>query len=269
MEKLKKYNQRLLAIIGTLSVIILLGITIMGTIAIIKELTRPKYVPVDDSITIETLSEDSIKYRDQSITFETPILVDTVGFNYLVPVSQIKLRVPEYYDNSSLGLIAEEGIIINDKPYYGSYRREGYYNNFIIQNQRTGKQTILFEEKTFLSSYQFFKVNSNVYIMFVGANVDSNKDKKLNFSDLKSFYFYDLSKDKMTKIQFDNMSLQDFHMTYNSSLINLEFALDKNKNGEINESEEPIYIKTFNYQSGKVTDLIDQEIMQQVQRTID
>lgn len=266
MEKLKKYNQRLLAIIGTLAVLLLLGLTIVSIVALIKELTRPKYVQVDDSITIDTPSEDSIKYRDQSITFENPILVDTLGFNYLVPVSQIKLKVPEYYNQYDL--IASDGISY-EKEYYTSYRREGYYNNFIIHNQKTGKQTILFEEKTFLSSYQFFKADSNVYIMFVGANADSNKDKKLNFRDLKSFYFYDLNKDKITKIQFDNMSLYDFHMTYNSSLINLEFALDKNKNGEINESEEPVFIKTFNYHSREVTDLIDQEIMQQVQRTID
>lgn len=269
MEKLKKFNHRLLAIIGSLVVLLLLGLTVAGIVALIHELTRTKYVQVDNAITIETPSEDSIKFRDQTITFLNPVLVDTANFNYLVPVSQIRLSTPEYYYEDDELLDSYSGSGYRRKKRFQSFKRNGNYNNFIIRNQKTGNEKILFDQKTFITSYQFFKIDSNVYLIFVAANYDSNKDRKLNASDLKSFFFYDMSKEKMNEIKFENMGFLNLFYTFDSNIINLEFGLDKNKNGTININEEPSFIKTFDYTTGQTIDLITEPTLKKVQGIID
>ena len=267
MEKLKKYNQKLLAIIGTLAVLLLSGLTIFAIVALIMELTKPDYVHVDDSFTIETPIEDSIKYRDQTVTFRKPILTDTTNSKYLIPVSQIRLGVPEAYEDAQFNLISGSGY--RKKRYYASSRRSGNFNNFILNFTKTGKEEIIFKQRSFITSYQFFEVDSNVYIIFEASINDLNKDKKLNARDLKSFFCFNVSQNKLTEVSLADKGLLDSFIDYNSNTFTLEFGVDKNKNGSIDYSEEPSILKSFNYLIGELTDLISEKSINEVQRIID
>jgi len=104
-----------------------------------------------------------------------------------------------------------------------------------------------------------------------GSRTDTNKNNRLDDSDLESFYTYDVHEKDLREIKFENMGLVDYRLTYESDEVILRFAIDKDSDGEIDEYQyrEPIILKSLRLESGRVSDLIDESMLNQIQNLID
>ena len=67
------------------------------------------------------------------------------------------------------------------------------------------------------------------------------------------------------------MGLVDYRLTHESDEVILRFAIDKDKDGEIDEYQyrEPIILKSLRLESGEVCELIDESMVKQIQSLID
>jgi hypothetical protein len=105
IEKIKNYNQKLLAILGTIGGIFLVVALVSFISIVIQEHRRYDYNETETGI----LSEEKIEKlqkenkREQVISYETPILIDTLSLKYIIPVSHKTLDEKEEIDG--LGLL--------------------------------------------------------------------------------------------------------------------------------------------------------------------
>jgi hypothetical protein len=268
MDKLSKYNQKLLAIIGT---IILAGfglLILIGAGVLVFELSRDydNQRIRDNTLTIE-LKSDSVtefnnKVRNQEVTFETLRLIDSLNSIYVIPISQVNLM-----DSEGINEILD----FNEsrKIRYGRNRYTGTYNNIIVYHQKKRRNTLVFNDKINVSSFQDYVIKGIQYLLIEGAKIDSNKDKKLNNTDLKSFFSYNILSGELNEFTFKDMGLVDYYVTYDSDEIILRYAKDKDINGEINEYQEPIYAKKLTLSDYKIYDLVDQKMVDKIQNLID
>ena len=89
IEKIKNYNQKLLAVLGTIGGIFLVVALVSFISIVIQEHRRYDYEEPETGI----LSEEKIEKlqkenkREQVISYETPILIDTLNSKYIIPTS--------------------------------------------------------------------------------------------------------------------------------------------------------------------------------------
>lgn len=94
IEKIKNYNQKLLAVLGTIGAIFLVIALIAFISIVIKEFRWSNYDDVETGILsnekIEKLQKEN--KREQVISYETPKLIDTLNSVYIFPVSHKTLQ---------------------------------------------------------------------------------------------------------------------------------------------------------------------------------
>lgn len=145
MDKLSRYNQKLLAALGTLLLAIVCIFSLVVGGKLITELfqdMRDERI-FDNALTVEASESDSTQavMRDQQATFKMPILIDTPNAIYIIPVSQVNLETPEIASVPELGLM--------DSYSYGAsqasiYLHTGVYNNIVVYNQKDGTNRLVF-----------------------------------------------------------------------------------------------------------------------------
>lgn len=267
---LQKYNQRVLAVLGTLSVVALTLILFVSGIFFVVDLVGDisRNNAQDNALVMESSDDSEKKLRKQEITFNNPKLIDTVNTTYLIPVTQVNLKNPEEYHEAEMESF-KFGISKGSGRRRTSYRYTGTHNNLIIYNQNENTKTLVFNQKINISSYQYFPIEDNLYLFIKASKTDTNKNNKLDASDLESFYTYNVFSNDLQEIAFINMGLVDYYLTNESDEIILRFAIDKNNDGEIDEYREPVILKILQLGNNNVQDLIDEAMVNQIQSLID
>ena len=268
MKKIEKYNQKVLAILGTMAVIGLGSLLIVGAIGLIGSLVtyltaKPR---VDNAITISPKDSTNHVIRDQEITFRMPQLVDTLNSIYLIPVSQVNLEQPEEvsYAPPKFGFSGSRSKLNVERLRYS-----GDYNNIVVYDQKKERQSIVFDRKANISNFEYVSIEGRDYIFIRASCSDSDKNNKLNRQDLASFFVYNIASNQLKEFSFPQSGLIDFYITEHPYDIVLQFAKDKDGDGNINGSHEPRYLKRVSLKDEQVYDLITKENIQRIQRLID
>ena len=140
IEKIKNYNQKLLAILGSIAIIFALIGLVMFISFVIDEYRSNNY---NDDTGI--LSEDKIEKlqkenkREQVISYRTPKLIDTINQLYIIPVSHKSLNESEEIDDKVLGLMNASGDFQNESDQRYSRRYYGDFNNILVYDQKNRK----------------------------------------------------------------------------------------------------------------------------------
>ena len=124
---------------------------------------------------------------------------------------------------------------------YGEYQITGYLKN--LKFQEIGKDTIyaltdkqiLIETATYLKS--FADKSRQQLLVYSLADMDTNKDGKLDNSDIKSLYISTLSGQKFTKLSVDFQELIDWKIIESKNLLYFRTIEDTNKNGEFDAKD--------------------------------
>ena len=269
-NKLTRYNQKLLAIIGTF-VIVGLGLLLLtGGYFIVDEIIRDTHRrnAQDNALTVDDQKVNdatTAKIRKQEISFATPRLIDTLRSIYLIPVSQVNLEDPEIIENEGL---KEQSNAYGSRK-YSYYRYSGSYNNIIIYTQKNNAKTPVFEAKVNINSFQNYIIQDKQYLFISGTTYDSNKDGKLKDSDLQSFFIYNIQDNKLETVEFEKMGLVDYYILYDTDEIILRFGKDKDQDGEFDRYVEPTYLKKYSIAGNNTVDLIDKELIDKLQGLIE
>ena len=269
-DKIKNYNQKVLAILGTLAIILVIFSIITTSGIAISE-----YFRFNDYDDIETgiLSDEKIdelkkeNKREQVISYETPMLIDTLNSVYIIPVSHKNLNEPE--DINGLLNIASKSGSYESKD--NRYSREFYgnYNNVIIYNQKSDLTKQLFTKRVNFNDIKTEYFSDDIFLMFNAAEKDTYKDGVINLADFKSLYIYSFNQKKLKKVANDNMDIVSYHFLNDSKDIIISFGVDKNNDGTYDYNNEPTVIKKYNYQTNELKSIITDNINSDLQKTLE
>lgn len=124
---------------------------------------------------------------------------------------------------------------------YGEYQITGYLKN--LKFQEIGKDTIyaltdkqiLIETATYLKT--FADKSKQQLLVYSLADMDTNKDGKLDSSDIKSLYISTISGQKFTKLSVDFQELIDWKIIESKNILYFRTIEDTNKNGEFDAED--------------------------------
>ena len=272
IEKIKNYNQKLLAILGTLGALFLVIALIAFISIIIKE--HRDYSSYND---VETgiLSDEKIEKlqkenkRLQVISYETPKLIDTLKSVYIIPVSHKMLNQKEDINGVLNGFVGASGehYASSDNRYSNGFY--GAYNNVIIYNQNNQINKKLFDKRVNFNTIHTEYFDNDILLLIQASEKDTYKDGVINLEDFKSLYIYSFKQKEMKKVSIEGMDVFNYKFLNNSTDLIIEFGIDKNSDGQYQSYNEPIVIKTYDFKSGTLSDIIDNQTHSDLQKTLE
>jgi hypothetical protein len=198
-----------------------------------EEAEKPK-------VTYETTSKakpEVVSDTNQIEVADLPINME--GTNFLIhPIGEMsgnRKGIKSSYDS-------EQGFTVSN---YGEYQITGYLKN--LKFQEIGKDTIyaltdkqiLIETATYLKT--FADKSKQQLLVYSLADMDTNKDGKLDNSDIKSLYISTISGQKFTKLSADFQELIDWKIIESKNLLYFRTIEDTNKNGEFDAKDSVQY----------------------------
>ncbi|WP_162127374.1 hypothetical protein [Flavobacterium phycosphaerae] len=165
--------------------------------------------------------------------------VNMEGTNFLIhPIGVVSGKGRGFKSSGESG----EGFTVSN---YGEYQITGYLKNLMFQEM--GKDTlyaltdkpILIETATYLKI--FADKTKQQLMVYSLSDMDTNKDGKLDSSDIKSLYISTVSGQKFTKLSADFQELVDWKIIESKNLLYFRAIEDTNKNGEFDAEDKLQY----------------------------
>ena len=270
IEKIKNYNQKILAILGTVVILIAIVGLISITYFAITEISRShSYNNQDNGILsdekIEKLRQEN--KRQQLISYEIPRLVDTLNLVYIIPVSHKTLNSAEFIDEDVLRLTNTRGSHKIDSRYSKQYY--GDFNNLLIYDYKSDNIEKLFEDRVNFGNIQTEYFKDDIIILFKAATKDTYKDGVINQLDYKTLFLYSLKDKKLKEIKLKNADVFQINFVENSKDLIVKFGLDYNKDGKFDKYTEPSLIKKYDFKSGELKDIVSEKINKELQMKLE
>lgn len=266
-QKIKNFNQLLLAIGGVLALLFFLGAGILIAIDEFGIGQGNDHVPDGIISTEETeeLLKDSL--RKQIISFNEIELIDSAQKQYILPVRQAAIIDGESIDDL-LGLT---------NVYLGRgsrYKKYGYsnrvYNNLALYESMQNESQILFDKRISISHYEVIKEENKTYVLIIGTDKDSDGNKYLNEDDLQKIFIYTVADKQLWEVKSDEKftTLNVSQDTRTKDVIG-KFGLDRNNNGKFDLGMEPMVFYKINLQTHTLIDIVSKEQMEVLQKLLE
>jgi len=271
IERIKNYNQKLLAVLGTIAILFALIGLIAFSLFIIDEISRNSFDDTNTGILTNEKIEELQKEnkREQVISYENPKLIDTINSIYIIPISHKTLNEKEDINvNGLLDMYSGSGKLSKSDHRY-SNRFYGEFNNVIIYDQNSDINKKLFNKRVNFDKIDAEYFSDDILILIKVAEKDTHKDGVINLIDYNSLYVYSINKNKLSKIGIDEMDVYNYKFLNNSKSLIIRFGVDKNKNGKYEDYNEPTIIKKYDYKTGELIDIVDKEIDSGLQKMLE
>jgi hypothetical protein len=215
--------------------IILLGTAILMLTNCKKQIETPKVIYEDTKKTVvQPIKIDSseIEIADLPIQFK--------GTNFLIfPIGNI--HVYSRNSKSSFDSSSSE----SDTSYKISNNNEneitGYLTNLKFQETQSDSLKVLTDKPVLIQSVTyintFFKKNIQQLLVYSLADMDTNRDGKLDTNDIKSLYISDVSGNRFTKLSVDFEEIIDWNIIDSKNRLYFRTIEDTNKNGEFDKGD--------------------------------
>jgi len=192
-----------------------------------EEATKPKVIYENNakSKTVMVADTTQIEVADLPIVME--------GTNFLIhPIGVMSGNAKSIKSDS------EPSFTVSN---YGEFQITGYLKN--LKFQEIGKDTmyaltdkqVLIETATYLKSVAD-KTNQQLMVYSL-ADMDTNKDGKLDNSDIKSLYISTISGNKFTKLSPELQELIDWKIIESKNLLYFRTVQDASKNGAFGRND--------------------------------
>ena len=265
MDKLQRYNQRLLAVGGTViaagvAVLLLAALFLVGS-EIYGDYRRAQVQ--DYSLNVQSSESERETLISKDISFSRPHLADTLKGIYIIPVEQVNLEKPEKAQYA--------GSDSKTESYRGGYAKLSYsgaYNNLLIYRELTGEKRFLFDEKIFISRFSSEIIQGKLYLFIAAAKSDSDENGKLNWDDLHDLYVYDFESDNLQLFAFSGYSFNDYYIAESEKEAFLRYHSDKNGDGTINHFREPLLLKQISLPDFRIFNFIEEEEIMHLKKMI-
>ena len=124
---------------------------------------------------------------------------------------------------------------------YNDFQLTGYLQNLKFQEigkdsiTKLTKKQVLIQTVTYLKSIA--DKNKQQYLVYTLADMDTNKDDKLDTNDIKSLYISEISGNNFVKLSTDFQELLDWNLIELSNKLYFRTIEDINKNGEFDKKD--------------------------------
>lgn len=166
---------------------------------------------------------------------DLPILIS--GTNYLIhPIGDVRVfngSRSSYRNNSAAGV----SYTISN---YSEFEITGFLRNFKFQQIDSDSLVALTDKRVLIQSATCVipSLNRSRQVMIYAlADMDTNKDGKLDDNDIKSLYISTVSGQKFTKLSTDYEELVDWKFIETKNRIYFRTIEDTNKNGEFDKDD--------------------------------
>ena len=253
MDKIKNYNQIILAAAGTIGVILLLflaGIFIWDTVS------RWSYDDDDEIGILATEQTDILQeenLRKQIISFNRIQVLDSASQIFVIPVTQANLAKAEY-DGQLLGLMNSK-FSVNYERYSNNI-----YNNLVLYDGLNNRSEILFKDRISIEDFIIHESGNKKLIVISACNEDSNKDGLLNESDLQRLFIYDIDLKVLHTIDLaENYTTLIAYQPKKSNELVVHTGIDRNNNGKFDRKTEPMIFYKVNLQTMSLEEFVSKD----------
>ncbi|TDE45847.1 hypothetical protein E0I26_03930 [Flavobacterium rhamnosiphilum] len=213
--------------------IIILGIAILLLTSCKEEIEKPKVTYNGSNKGKELAKADSTQIQIADL----PLQME--GTDYLIhPVADLSIRekgIKSRYGSSS----------VNDLSFtisnYGEFEITGFLQNIKFQKvdsdsiRKLTDKPVLIQTATYLKSVAD-KTNNQIMV-YTMVDMDTNKDGKLDTSDIKALYLSEINGKKFTKISYNLQELIDWKLIESRNRLYYRTVEDTNKNGEFDKKD--------------------------------
>lgn len=213
--------------------IAILGIAILLLTSCKEEVEKPKVTYDGTSRAKELVKADSTQIQIADL----PLQME--GTDYLLhPIADLSIRekgIKARYGSSS----------VNDLSFtisnYGEFEITGFLQNIKFQKidsdsiRKLTDKPVLIQTATYLKSVAD-KTNNQIMV-YTMVDMDTNKDGKLDTSDIKALYLSEISGKKFTKMSSDFQELIDWKLIGSRNRLYFRTVEDTNKNGEFDKKD--------------------------------
>ncbi|MGA9639110.1 hypothetical protein [Flavobacterium sp.] len=213
--------------------IVFLFVSVLILVSCKEEVEKPKviYDGASKEKTFAKIDSTQIAIADLPIQIE--------GTDYLIhPVGD--LRVYERGTKSRYGSssVIDLSFTISN---YSENEITGYLQNLKFQKVNSDSIKPLTDKQVLIQTASYLKGIADktrkkimVYTLF---DIDSNRDGKLDTSDIKSLYLSDISGDNFTKISINFQELIDWSLIESQNRLYFRTVEDTNKNGQFDKND--------------------------------
>lgn len=266
-QKLKRFNQLMLAVL--LSVVALL--VVIGAILWIFEMSgnymsSSSYEQDRDEIISDNSGDE--KKAEKLVSYEWPVLIDTLQKRYIIPVTIRNYTHPEKDSDDYFGNIfsrSSKGYRMKKDYYYNT----GYLKNMVFYFQTEQKTVRVFNKSVTISDYIFDFFDDETIFVFQTIKGDTDKNGLLNSYDHTEIQIYSVEKQQLQKIKYPKSTVISYEFAIESKNIIIRYGLDHDSNGQYEYTAEPSVLKEYNYESSTLVDIIDDELSGKLQKMLD
>jgi hypothetical protein len=211
--------------------IFLTGIIVLLLTSCKEEKEKPKVIYGNTS-----KPKTEVPAVDTTILEIADLPVEITGTNYLIhPVGDVRFDQKAKYGSSGG----------NDVSYtisnYNEFEITGFLHNLKFQRADSDSLTVLTDKPVLIQTATFLKSVADKtrqqFLVYTLADMDTNKDDKLDASDIKSLYISTISGDKFTKLSTDFEELIDWKIIESKNRLYFRTIEDTNKNGEFDKDD--------------------------------
>ncbi|MFV8343082.1 hypothetical protein [Flavobacterium sp. XS2P39] len=213
--------------------IALLGVSLLLLASCKEESEKPKVIYDASNKGRAITKSDSAQVKIADL----PIHMD--GTNYLIhPVGDLSIRekgIKTRYGSSS----------VNDLSFtisnYSEYEITGFLQNLKFQRMDSDSIKVLTDKPVLIQTATYLKSvadkTQNQVMAYTMVDMDTNKDGKLDASDIKALYLSEISGNKLTKISASYQELIDWKLIESKNRLYFRTVEDTNKNGEFDKMD--------------------------------
>ena len=202
-------------------------------VSCLEEVEKPK-------VSYENSPKNKKKTKVDSAQIKVADLpVNIEGTNYLIfPVGDLNIFGKNSKSSYNSSSDSNVNFTISN---YNDYQITGYLQN--LKFQEIGKDTIttLTDKPVLIQTVTFLKSVSNKtkqqLLVYTLADMDTNKDEKLDSNDIKTLYISEITGKKFSKLTVDFQELLDWNLVDATNRLYFRTIGDVNKNGEFDKND--------------------------------
>lgn len=211
----------------------IIGISLLLLASCKEESEKPKviYDASKNSRELTKVDSTQIKIADLPIQMQ--------GTDYLIhPVGDLSV-----YEKGSKTKYGSSSV--NDLSFTISnaseYEITGYLQNIKFQKVDSDSLKALTEKPVLIQTVTYLKTvadrTKNKILVYTMYDRDTNKDGKLDTSDIKALYLSEISGEKLTKVSTDLQELIDWNLIESKNRLYFRTVEDTNKNGKFDSKD--------------------------------
>lgn len=266
IEKVKNYNQKMLAVASTLiAILAFIGIVavVAGTIGdLLPDRSQPDNVLVADQ---KTGDPKGRIMRQQIVSYGSPDLIDTLNLVYLVKVNAKTLDRPEVLEEPSLQLYDS----------WDNFKRrswiqvDGSFTNLLLYDHLKNKSEKIVNSRIFGHDLSVRYFDDDILCVFLAAEQDTDKDREINADDANALYVFTLRDRNPRKISLEGSSAVSYLFVENTKDILVTFGYDRNLDGRFEPGLEPSFLMRYDFTTGRLTKMLDEQTELDLQKILD